>query len=234
MSENDNLPVILPASDLNLNLPKPSDLVDPKAAARVQNAVSKHGAWTPDGEVYVDRKALRSLLATDQAGANTVVAELPESAKLEDGNRLLIKTPALNQELSRRIQEPRDAQQLQTLKYSEACVNALRDAPELEVRRLVLESKNEKQMVQAKAEVLAQSTHCVSGEPLGPNAQVHHVERVADQPRKSADPSNMKAVNPGPHQEIHANAAHNQADLDKLAQEKGWPSQSSPDPQPKP
>lgn len=235
MSEkDDSLPVILPASDLNLNFPKPSDLVDPKAADRIQKAISKYGGFTPDGETLMDRRAIKTLLSTDQAGANKVVTELPESAKIEDGKRVLIRTAPLNQELSRRIQEPRDAQVHQALKYSEACMNSMRDNPELEVRRHVLESKNEKEMAQAKADVLAQSTHCISGQPLGPDAQVHHVERVADQPRKSADPANLKAVNPGPHKEIHAAAAHSQAELDKLAQEKGWPSQSSPQPQPKP
>ncbi len=224
MSENNNnSPVISPVSALNLNLPEPSDLVDPKAAVRIQKAVRNHVVYTPEGELLINKDCLKTLLQTDQAGANLVVANLPSEQKLENGNNHYVKSAPINQELSRRIQEPRDAQQLQGLKYSEACLNTARDNPELEVRRLVLESRNEKAMPAVKKAVKQEATECLSGQPLQPNAEVHHKERVADQPRKSISPNNMVAVNPEIHTTIHNSQAHSPAALKELAKKQGWP-----------
>lgn len=231
MSDNNNkLPAIFPVSALNLNLPEPSDLVDPKAATRIKKAVSTHVVYTPEGELLINKNCLKTLLQTDQAGANLVVANLPPEQKMENGNDHYVKSAPINQELSRRIQEPRDAQQLQGLKYSEACLNTARDNPELEVRRLVLESRNEKAMPAVKKVVKQEATECLSGQPLQSNAEVHHKERVADQPRKSVDPNNMVAVNPEVHSTIHNAQAHSQAALEELAKQQGWPASPEGDP----
>lgn len=224
MSESeDNFPVISPVSGLNLNLPEPSDLVDPNSAKRIKNAVEKHLVYTQEGELLINRDGLKTILQTDQAGANLVVANLPPEQKLESGKDVYVKSPPINEELSRRIQEPRDAQQLQGLKYSEACLNTARDNSELEVRRLVLESRNEKAMPAVKRMVKQEASECLSGQPLQANAEVHHKERVADQPRKSVDPTNMVAVNPEVHSTIHKAQAHSPEALDELAKQQGWP-----------
>ena len=223
MSDKDNLPVIQPASALDLKLPEPSNLVRPGTAEKIQKAVVKHGAYTWDGEVLVNAKAVPTFLQTDRAGANLVMAKLPADQIVEDGRELLVKTAPLSQELSRRIQEPRDAAQLEALKYSEACLNALRDNPALEKARLVLESHNRKDMPAVKKGVRNQTTHCLSGEVLDRSAPIHHLERVADQPRKSVDPQNMVAVNNDPHNTIHKAEAHTPEAVNRLAEELGWP-----------
>ncbi|WP_152620468.1 hypothetical protein [Pseudomonas sp. W15Feb9B] len=227
MSE-DNVPALISAEILNVKLPEPSDILKLSDVARTQKAVTKKGAFTHDAKVAFERGAIKTLLATDSAGANKFVTELPNDQKIEDGKNLYIKMPHLNQELSRRIQETRDGYQLEQLKYSEQCINAVRDAPELEVRRLKLESLARREMPKVKQEVLKNSETCVSGNALQKNAEVHHIERVADNPDRALAPSNMKAVNPHIHDQIHAAQAHTQQALDELAKQNGWPQSSQP------
>tara|TARA_R110001599_G_scaffold78865_1_gene214041 strand:+ start:1159 stop:1920 length:762 start_codon:yes stop_codon:yes gene_type:complete len=223
MSDRDNLPVIQSVSSLDLKLPEPSNLVRPDTAVKIQKALAKHGAYTCAAEVLVNAKAVPTVLQTDRAGANLVMAKLPADQIVEDGTELLVKAASLNQELSRRIQEPRDAAQLEELKYAEACLNALRDNPALEKARLVIEAQNRKVMPAVKKRVRNRATQCLSGETLEKGAHVHHLERVADQPRKSVDPSNMVAVNNGPHSTIHKAEANTPEAVNLLAEKLGWP-----------
>ncbi|WP_438280050.1 hypothetical protein [Pseudomonas alabamensis] len=74
------------------------------------------------------------------------MAGLADNQIVEDGKNLMVKAAPLNQEISSRIQAPNDAVQLEALKYSEACLNAVRDNSELEKTRLVLESNNRRDM----------------------------------------------------------------------------------------
>lgn len=223
MSDEKNLPAIIkPASDLNLALPQATNLRN-EDAEKIQAAIKKYGAFTQDGESLVNAKGVTTLLATDPAGARKMINNLPDSQKIEDGKNLFIKTAPLNQEISRRIQEPRPTLEREKLKHAEGCVNALRDHPELERARSLLHDYSKGDMKKAKRQVRESSTHCISGEELPPNAPVHHIERVADEPRKCADPKNMIAVTPDTHKTIHAEEAHDQKSLDDLAKMKGWP-----------
>jgi len=218
-----NVPALTSIETLDIKLPEPSDLLRQRDVVRMQQAVTKNGAFTPDAKLAIERKGIPTLLATDQAGANKFVAELPKEQKIRDGNKLFIKTPSISQELSRRIQETRDGYQLEKLKYSEQCVNAARDTPQLENRRLKLESRMRREMPSVKREVLKNSEACISGAPLQNNAEVHHVERVADNPDRALDKTNLKATNPPVHDKIHAAQAHTEQALDELAKQNGWP-----------
>jgi hypothetical protein len=124
------------------------------------------------------------------------------------------------------LQEPRDAYKHERLKDSEGCINALRDAPELEKRRLLAESAIRKALPKLKDEMLKRGNIdvCqVSGSPLEKDAEVHHIERQADQPSKSLDPSNLLLVNKEQHREIHDAEAHSPEELTALAKQRGWP-----------
>jgi len=226
---DDNLPALTTAETLNIKFPEPPNILKSADVKRTQKAAKEKGAITHDAKVAFERSAIPTLLATDQAGANKFVTDLPNDQKLADGTKVYVKAQSLNHELSRRIQEARDGYQVERLKYSEQCVNTIRDAPELENRRLKLESLTRREMPKVKREVLKNSDSCLSGDALQKNAEVHHVERVADQPDKALDKANMRAVNPQVHDQIHAAQAHTQQQLDQLAKKKGWPS-----PQPKP
>jgi hypothetical protein len=142
-----------------------------------------------------------------------------------------IRQPPINQELSRRIQEPRDAYQLERLRYAKRCLNAVRDAPVLENRRLKLEARNRKEMPGVKRQVLENADTCISGEPLQKSAEVHHVERVADNPDLALEPNNMRPVNPHIHDRIHAAQAHTPAALEELAKQEGWPQPAQVEPE---
>lgn len=226
---NDNAPVPLAIENLDVKLPEPSRILVPKDGARTRNAIMKHGAVTDDSKMAYERDGIAAILCTDDAGANKFIAELPNDQIIEDGHKIYIRQPPINQELSRRIQEPRDAYQLERLRDAERCMNSVRDAPELENRRLKLEARTRKEMPKIKRQVLKNADTCISGEPLQKNAEVHHVERVADNPDLALDPNNLRPVNPHIHDRIHAAKAHTPQALDQLAKQEGWIQASQPE-----
>ncbi len=225
---NNNALVLLSAENLDVKLPEPPLILMSTDAKRTRNAITKHGAVTHDAKMVYERDGMAAILGTDNAGANKFIAELADDQIIEDGHKIYIRQPPVNQELSRRIQEPRDAYQLERLRDAERCINAVRDAPELENRRLKLEALARKAMPKVKRQVLKNADTCLSGESLQKNAEVHHVERVADNPDLALDPNNMRPVNPHIHDKIHAAKAHTPQALDELAKQQGWPQVSKP------
>lgn len=217
------LPVIMSASTLDINLPEPADLLSSSDAEANRKAIKSGGAFTPDGQALIERRKIKTLLATDSDGANIIIGDLPEEDKIEDGKNLYIKTSALSTPISERIQEPRDAYELLRLKDAESCLNAFRDHPALEVRRMTIEARNEREMPKVKASVRKAAKECISGNPLDHDAEVHHKERIADKPRKSIDPQNLVTVNKPIHRKIHAAKAHSPEALKALAAKEGWP-----------
>lgn len=222
MSEKKSI-VITGISELNIKLPPPSELLLASDAEANRNAIQTGGAFTPDGQALIDKRKVQYLLATDSDGANLVISDMSDDDKIEDGKSFFIKTSALSTPLSERIQEPRDGYELLRLKDAESCLNAFRDTPSLEVIRMTVEARNEREMPKVKAEVRKKSATCLSGETLEKNADVHHKERVADKPRKSVDPQNMIAVNYLVHKKIHKAKAHSPQALDALSKKEGWP-----------
>lgn len=220
---NNNALVPLSTETFDVNFPKPPEILLPKDSERTRNAIMKHAVITSDAKIAYERDGIAAILATDSAGANKFVAERTDGEIIEDGNKVYVRLPSINQELSRRIQEPRDAYQLDRLRDAEQCLNAVRDAPELQNRRLKLEARNRKEMPNVKREVLKSSDLCISGEPLQSDAEVHHVKRVADHPDLAIDPGNMAPANPHIHHEIHAAQAHTPEALADLAKRRGWP-----------
>ena len=226
MPPKDQLPALRLAKELKLRFPEPSDFISPEDANKTRQLIQNDAAFTPDGKPYIPWTALPHLLATDKPGANKFYNDLLGEDKMRDGTVRFVAAPALNKELSRRIQEPRDVYKHERLKDSEACVNALRDAPELERRRLLVESDLRRRVPRLKREMqkAGDITACqVTGEPLEPDAEVHHIERQADQPAKSLDPRNLLLTNKTPHREIHEAEAHSPEALANLAKKKGWP-----------
>lgn len=225
MPEN-QLPVLHSAKNLDIKFPEANDHIVPEDASKVRALIKDNGAYTPDGMAYLATGAVPRILATDKAGANLFYNNLPNDDKMQNGNTRYVATSALNKELSRRIQEPRDVYQLERLKDAEACINALRDNPELEKRRALAESNIRKALPKLKQQMLKAETitACqVSGEPLLSDAEVHHIERQADQPCKSLDPKNRVLINPPVHRDIHDAGAHSPKALATLAQERNWP-----------
>ncbi|MDN8644349.1 hypothetical protein Q0S19_07735 [Stenotrophomonas indicatrix] len=225
MTDKDNLPVVHSAKDLNIIFPEKNKHISDGEASKNREIVKNNGAYTSDGRAYLDKVALPHLLATDQRGVNRIYNDLENADKLEVGAQNLVAVSAVNKVISERIQEPRDSLQKERLRDSEACVNAFRDAPELEKIREVEESRSRKEQPRLKEKkIRAESiTACqLTGAPLDPDADAHHIERQADKPRKARDLRNIVVANKSPHREVHAEGAETPEELSALCLRKGW------------
>lgn len=225
MSDKKNLPAVHSAKDITINFPDKNKHITDKEAEKSRNLIQNKGAYTNDGKAYVDKDTLPHLFATDKKGANRFYNNLEDEDKLELGKQSLASVSSVNKELSERIQEPRDTLQKERLRDSEKCINAFRDAPELEKIREVEESKNRREQSKLKAKKIKAeniSACQLTGEPLEPDADAHHVTRRADKPRKARDLDNIVVVNKQPHGEIHTSGAETPEKFSQLCREKGW------------
>lgn len=196
-----------------------------KEAERNRSLVQNNGAYTPDGKAYIDKKTLSHLLVTDNKGVNRFYNNLDNKDKLALGDQKLASLSSINKEISERLQEPRDTLQRERLRDSENCINAFRDAPDLEKIREVEESKNRKEQPKLKSKKIKTEniSKCqLTGANLEPDADAHHITRRADEPRKSRDPDNIIIINKQPHRELHAVGAESPEELSALCKEKGW------------
>ncbi len=221
----DNLPAVRTASDLTITFPDRNLHITQEEAIKTRELIVSKGAYTPDGRAYINKEALPHLLSTDMKGVNRIYNDLGSEDKLELGDQKLISVPAVNKEISKRIEEPRDTLVRERLRDSEACINSLRDAPELEKYREAEESRNrrEQPLLKAKKIKAENLSACqLTGDPLKPNAHAHHIERQADKPRKSRDLENIIIANPEPHTEIHRQGAESPSELQSLCEKKGW------------
>ena len=226
MSDNKkNELVVHSASDLTLKFPEANQHITSKEAKKTRKAVSTGGAYTPDGKAYVNKKALPQVLATDKKGVNRFVNDLENEDKMKNGSEVFVSAPSVMKEISERIEWPIDTIQKEKLRDSEGCVQALRDAPELDKIREIKESNIRKELPGLKAKKIKAEniTACqVSSKSLQPNSHAHHIVRKADDPWKALDLNNIAVVNPVPHDEIHAAGAESPEELSKLCKEKGW------------
>jgi hypothetical protein len=227
----DNLPAVYSAENLTIQFPPKNPHISDKEANTTRALVRTSGAYTPDARGYIDTKALPHLLATDKKSVNRFYSDLDEKDKFENGFQRLASLSSVNKEISERLQEPRDTLQRERLRDSEGCINAMRDAPELEKIREVEESKNRKEQPKLKSKKIKAEgiTSCqLTDKPLEKDADAHHIERRADKPRKARDLDNILVANKVPHREIHEAGAESREELSELCKEKGWndPTQS--------
>lgn len=225
MCDDINLPVLHSAQDLTIKFPNKNEHIADKDAEKNRDLIKNNGAYTNDGRAYVNTVALPHLLSTDKKGINRFYNKLDNDDKLELGNLKLASVSSVNKEISERLQEPRDTLQKERLRDAEGCINAMRDAPELEKIREVEESKNRKEQPKLKAKKIKAEniTACqLTGAPLDQDADAHHVVRKADQPRKARNLDNIIVANKPPHCEVHAAGAESPEELSALCEQKGW------------
>ena len=211
--------VIHSTSELNINLPEPNEYIK-KEGQRTKDLVKSEGSYTPNGRVFIKKTALPHLLATDKKGGNKFFNDLEEEDILENGQDKYASVESVQKEASKRIQEPRDTIQKKRLKYTEQCLSAVRDAPEIEELRELEESTNRKELPKVKSKKRkAEQVDYVTGEKLT-QPEVHHVERVADNPRKTLDENNLVVVNKDTHREIHNKGIESEDELSKFKNKK--------------
>ena len=220
-----NLPVLHSARDLSIDYPDVNPHIPEMQALKTREKITQNGAYTDDGRAYVEKRAILQILATDAKGANRFYNGLENEDKLERGKNRYASVASLNKELSERVQEPRDTIVRERLRDAENCLNAMRDAPELEKLREVEESKNRKeQPLLKRKKIRAEGIRAcqLTGEDLDPSAAAHHIERRADKPRRSRDMDNIVVVNPPPHDDIHRSGAESGEELKALCEKRGW------------
>ena len=198
---------LINSNDMTLNFPEASPHIT-KEGDKTRKIIKKNGYADPNtGETFIDKTALPHLLVTDKAGVNKFYNELNNDEKRENGNNKLVSVPAIQKEVAKRIEEPRDTLEKERLRDTEKCLVVLRDNPEIEKERELVESKNRKNFKKFKENVIKENNitndEC-TGEPLSRYPHAHHIERKVDAPRKVLDPKNIAIVNPGTHQNIHS------------------------------
>lgn len=217
--------VIHEASDLDILFPEKNQYISEREGSKTRKLIKEGGRYTDDGRAYLDRKSLPHIFGTDSAGARRFYNDLDDDDRLEQGSQQMASVASVNKELSERLQEPRDVVVKERLRDAEACINAFRDAPKLEKIRNIEESNIRRDLPKLKDKKVKKEnlTECqVTGEPLGKDAEAHHMDRKADNPRRARDLDNIAIVNLEAHRTIHKEGANSREELSKLCKEIGW------------
>lgn len=213
-----NLPVLRSAKELSISFSPPVKEIM-SDGVKTRELIQTQGAFSLEAEALVNRKSLPQILATDAKGARIMYNNLEEEDTNTSGKEQFVKVEAVQKEVSKRIQEPRDTIQRERLRDSEKCLQAFRDAPELEKIRELEESRIRKELPAVKKKRLAaESVDCVTQEELT-EPEVHHKDRVADKPRRALDENNMAPLNKLTHRGvIHKNGIETEADFNAFVE----------------
>ena len=117
--KNNNIPMIHSADELTINFSKPIEEIN-KEGEKSRELIKSNGAYTPDGRVWVNKKTLPHLLATDSKATRRIYNDLENNDKLENGKKQYASVEAVHKEVSKRIQEPRDRQNIRRYHQEEA------------------------------------------------------------------------------------------------------------------
>lgn len=217
VNDNINLPAIKKAEELTITFPS-NDLLEPKEQNVIQNAITKGGIVASEGRCYIDTKEMPKLLVTDNKGVAKIYNNAQEDDKYENGNNQYLSTSEIKKNIDERIQEPRGALEQEKLRYSETCLNAFRDSPELEKERHIEADRiaKERPLLTNKKIKAENIDMCqLSGEKFEDDARGHHIERVADNPRKARNLDNIVVVKAPIHVDIHNKGAESPEELKK-------------------
>jgi len=199
---NKNKIILHSSEKLTIKFDEPIKEIE-KEGKLTRSKLKSNSSYTSDGRVWINKDDVSHLLATDKKGANIIYNDLDDDDKLENGNTKNISIEAIQKEVSKRIQEPRDTLKKERLKDTEKCLPSMRDAPELEKIRELEESRIRKELPRVKAKKLkAETLDCITKEPLV-KPEVHHKNRIADKPREALDDENLAAINDTTHGVIH-------------------------------
>ena len=142
--------------------------------------------------------------------------DLENNDKLENGKEEFASVESIQKEASKRIQEPRDTIQKERLKDTEEILKNFRDSPDLEKKRELEESKIRKELPIVKRKKLkAEKVDSITQQPLI-NPEVHHKDRVSDNPRRALDETNLEAVNKDTHIELHKNSIEKEEEFERF------------------
>ena len=213
--KSNNIPIIHLANKLTINFSQPIEEIK-KEGEKSRELIKSHGAYTQDGRVWVNKKILAHLLATDSKATRRIYNDLENNDKLENGKEEFASVESIQKEASKRIQEPRDTIQKERLKDTEEILKNFRDSPDLEKKRELEESKIRKELPIVKRKKLkAEKVDSITQQPLI-NPEVHHKDRVSDNPRRALDETNLEAVNKDTHIELHKNSIETEEEFERF------------------
>lgn len=215
LKEDKNLPAVRKATDLTINFPS-NNLLEEREQDIIKKAINAGGIISEEGRCYVNNKKLSKLLVTDKKGAAKVYNNAQENDKYENGNNQYLSTSEVKKNIDERIQQPRSTLEHEKLKYSESCINAFRDSIELVNERHIEADRiaKDRPLLTNKKIKEEDITECqLSGKPFEDDARGHHIERVADNPRKARDLDNIVVVKDEIHDDIHDKGAESPEEL---------------------
>ena len=224
LNEDKNLPAVRKATDLTINFPS-NNLLEEKEQDSIKKAINQGGIVSQEGRCYVDTKKLPKLLVTDKKGAAKVYNNAQENDKYENRNNQYLSTSEVKKNIDEKIQQPRNTLEHEKLKYSEECINAFRDSTELINERHIESDRitKDRPLLTNKKINKENITKCqLSGEPFEGDATGHHIERVADNPRKARDLNNIVVVKDEIHYDIHDKGAESTEELKKYIKKNNY------------
>lgn len=220
----EKLPAVRKATELTINFPSNSQLEE-KEQNQINKAITKGGIVAPNGRCYVNKKQMNKLLVTDKKGAAKVFNDAQEKDKYENENQEYLATSEVKKVIDERIQEPRSSLEHEKLKYSESCLNALRDSSELVKERHIEADRivKDRPLLTSKKIKEEDITKCeLSGESFEDDARGHHIERVSDNPREARNLDNIVVVKEKVHQDIHNEGAESPSKLRKYIKKNNY------------
>ncbi|OOO00574.1 MAG: hypothetical protein ATN35_06630 [Epulopiscium sp. Nele67-Bin004] len=224
MTDRDNSLIKHVASAIDIKFPDNDSLIESEKTS-IENSIKTGGIVTTEGKLFIDKDKLPPLLGTDKKGVNKFYNDLDDDDKFIDGSKRYADSTAVSKEQNKRIQEPRSQLEREKLKHSRDCVNAFIDAPQLEKERTIESDRIQKRLPNlTKEKIKADNITAdqLTGERFENDAEGHHIERKADNPRKATDLDNIVVIKKSTHKEIHDNNAEDKQSLIDLANNKGW------------
>lgn len=228
-SQNISEQLATPAADLDLIFPKPPVYIPAEYAKKTYKAIESGGYCMEDGKTGISKDSLAQILDTDKKGVNIFVENLIGTDEIKCINgEIVVSTPKIKEELSRRIEQHRTDMERQNLQFNDSAVNALRDCQEAERRRSRAEDIKREELPKLKAKRIKEyniTSDELTGEPLLDNAAAHHITRKEDNPDCATDlEHNIKIVNESTHRKIHQENAETPKKLEELCKQNGWKS----------
>jgi hypothetical protein len=222
-SQLENSLVIKTASKIKIEFPE-NKILEEHEQDKIKKSIKDRGI-AHNNKTYVHSKSLPTQLNTDSTGAQIFYGKLDDKDKLTNGNDKYASTSSVLKEISERIEQPRNALVDEKLKFSEQCIKAFRDSPDLQRERQIEEVRIRQELpnLTRKKMKIDQITKCqFSGEDFDDDAEAHHKVRVADDPTKALDFDNLEVAKRKYHREAHSKKAETPEQLEAFKKEKGW------------
>jgi hypothetical protein len=220
--KNEDAVIKFKASDIKLDIQKSEKLTE-EEQSKINNVVQENGIVTQDLRTAINKNGIKAILTTDQKAVNRLYNNLDEDDKIENGDEKYIRTPAVIKEICEREENYHNPHTKAILEHSKRALDALSNNSEVENLRQIDKSRKDKQLPQVKQEKIKESMSIdnLTGESIE-KGDVHHTERVADNPRKQNDKENLIFTSHKNHSKIHKENAETPKELEQLAKNEGW------------